>query len=102
MRASRRYEVFSLLRTPCGLGGRGSSPLPHPKTLPCSVFFDENPHVEQGAIIARERLGAVSMRIQADPRERGRQRFASPSLTLRQKHRIRAAQQRATASAPPS
>jgi len=80
----------------------GSSPLPHPKTLPCSVFFDENPHVEQGAIIARERLGAVSMRIQADPRERGRQRFASPSLTLRQKHRIRAAQQRATASAPPS
>jgi hypothetical protein len=69
----------------------GSSPLAHPKTLPCSVFFDENPHVEQGAIVAHKRLGAVLMQIQADQRERDRQRLASLNLTLRQKHRIRAA-----------
>jgi hypothetical protein len=46
----------------------------------------------QGAIFAHERLGAVLMQIQADQRERDRQRPASPMLTLRQKHRIRAAQ----------
>jgi hypothetical protein len=72
------------------------------KILPCRVFFDKHPHVEQGAIVAHKRPGAVLMQIQADQRERDRQRLASPSLTLRQKHRIRAAQQRATASASPS
>jgi len=42
------------------------------------------------------------MQIQAEQRERDRQRLASPNLTLWQNRRIRAAQQRATASAPPS
>lgn len=71
------------------------------KVLPCRVFFDKNPHVEQGAIVAHKRLGAVLMQIQAGQRERDRKRLASPTLTLRQKHRIRAAQERASAAAPP-
>ena len=68
--------------------------------LPCRVFFDKNPHVSQGAIIANKRLGAVLAQIQADQQERDRQRMASPKLTLRQKERIRAAQARANAPAP--
>jgi len=72
------------------------------RILPCRVFFDKHPHALQGASVAHNRLGAVLMQIQADQRERDRQRLASPSLTLRQKERIRAAQQRASASALPS
>jgi hypothetical protein len=68
--------------------------------LPCRVFFDKNPHVSQGAIIANKRLGAVLAQIQADQRERDRQRMASPKFTLRQKERVRAAQARADAPAP--
>ena len=68
--------------------------------LPCRAFFDKNPHVEQGAIVAHKRLGAVLTKIQADQRERDHRRLASPSLTLRQKDRIRAAQTRAEAAAP--
>jgi hypothetical protein len=68
--------------------------------LLCRVFFDQDPHVSQGAIVANKRLGAVLTQIQADQRERDRQRLASPKLTLRQKERIRAAQARAAAAAP--
>jgi hypothetical protein len=67
------------------------------KILPCRVFFDKDPHVDPGAIVAHKRLGAVLTKIQADQRERDRQRLASPSLTLRQKDRIRAAQAHAAA-----
>lgn len=38
------------------------------KALPCRVFFDKNPHVEQGAIVAHKRLGAALVQIQADQR----------------------------------
>ena len=48
---------------------------------------------------ARSRTCATRSPRQADPRERDRKRLASPKLTLRRKHRVRAAQQRATASA---
>jgi len=68
--------------------------------LPCSVFFDKDPHVSQGAIVANKRLSAALIQIQADQRERDRQRLASPKLTLRQKARIRADQERADASLP--
>jgi hypothetical protein len=69
--------------------------------LPCSVFFDKDPHVSQGAIVANKRLSAVLIQIQADQRERDRQRLASKKLTLRQKARIRADQDRANAPSPP-
>jgi hypothetical protein len=68
------------------------------KILPCRVFFDKDPHVDQGAIVAHKRLGAVLTKIQADQRERDRQRLSRGSkLTLRQKERIRAAQAHAAA-----
>jgi len=70
------------------------------KQLPCRVFFDKNPCVEQGAIVDNKRLGAVLSQIRADQRERDRQRLARPNLTLRQKARIRAAQEQAGAQAP--
>ena len=68
--------------------------------LPCSVFLDPEPRVQQGDIVANKRLSAVLTQIQADQRERDRQRLASPKLTLRQKERIRAAHARADAAAP--
>jgi hypothetical protein len=67
------------------------------KPLPCRVFFDKDPQISQGAIVANKRLGAVLTQIQAEQRERDRQRLASPKLTLRQKQRIRATQARADA-----
>ena len=68
------------------------------KILPCGVFFDKDPHVDQAAIVAHKRLGAVLTKIQADQRERDRQRLSRGSnLTLRQKERIRAAQAHAAA-----
>ena len=70
------------------------------KSLPYRVFFDKEPHVSQGDIVANKRLGAVLAQIQADQRERDRQRLANPKLTLRQKERIRAAQGRADLAAP--
>jgi len=69
------------------------------KRLPCRVFFDKNPHVTQGAIVADKRLGAVLSKIRRDQQERDRQRLASRRLTIRQKNRIRAAMTRADASA---
>jgi len=68
--------------------------------LPCRVFFDKDPCVQQGAIVANKRLGAVLSQIRADQQERDRQRLASRNLTLRQKTRIRAARERADATAP--
>lgn len=67
--------------------------------LPCRLFYDQDPHVTQGAIVANKRLGAVLTQIQAEQRERDRQRLARASLTLRQKDRIRAAQTRAGVAA---
>ena len=68
------------------------------KPLPCSVFFDKNPHVAQGAIVANKRLGAVLSKIQRDQQERDRQRLARRTLTLRQKNQIRAAAAQADAA----
>ena len=68
--------------------------------LTCRVFFDKEPRVQPGAIVANKRLGAVLAQIRADQQERDRQRLAHPKLTLRQKDRIRAARERADASAP--
>jgi hypothetical protein len=68
--------------------------------LPCRVFVDPEPRVQQGDIVANERLGAVLAQIQRDQQERDRKRLASRSLTLRQKERIRATQARAEAAAP--
>jgi transposase len=68
--------------------------------LPCRVFLDKVPRVEQAAIVANKRLGAVLSQIRADQQERDRKRLAHPKLTLRQKARIRAARERADATAP--
>ncbi len=70
------------------------------KLLPFRVFFDKDPCVQPGAIVANKRLGAVLSQIRADQQERDRQRLAHPKLTLRQKDRIRAAWERADATAP--
>jgi transposase len=69
--------------------------------LPCSVFFDKNPRVTQGAIVANKRLGVVLSTIQRDQQERDRQRLARRSLTNRQKTRIRSAAARADAAGSP-
>jgi transposase len=71
------------------------------KLLPCRVFFDKDPCVQPGAIVANKRLGAVLSQIRAGQQERDRQRLAHPKLTLRQKDRIRAARKRADATASP-
>jgi transposase len=68
--------------------------------LPCSVFLDPEPRVQQGDIVANKRLGAALAQIREAQQERDRQRLTSPKLTLRQKERIRAAQARAEAAAP--
>jgi transposase len=68
--------------------------------LPCRVFVDPEPRVRQADIVANKRLGAVLAQIQADQQERDRQRLAGRNLTLRQKARIRAARERAGATAP--
>jgi len=68
------------------------------KRLPCRVFFDKDPCVQQGAIVANKRLGAVLSKIRVDQQERDRQRLARRALTLRQKDRIRTAAARANAS----
>ncbi len=68
------------------------------KRLPCQAFFDKNPHVTQGAIVADKRLGVVLSKIRRDQQERDRQRLASRRLTIRQKNRIRGAMTRADAS----
>jgi ribosomal protein L15E len=77
-----------------------ASSLAHERPSPCRVIFYKDPHAEQGALVANKRLSAVLTRIQADQQERDRQRLASPNLTLRQKDRIRAAQERAEESHP--
>ena len=64
------------------------------RVLPYTLF-DKNPHVTQGAIVDNKRLGAVLAFIQQGQAERDRQRLASKKLTLRQKERLRLAQQRA-------
>jgi len=61
------------------------------RLLRCKIFFDKNPSVQQGAIVANKRLGAVLTQIRNDQRERDRQRLASRNLTIRQKSRIRRA-----------
>jgi transposase len=66
--------------------------------LPCRVFFDKVPCVQQGAIVANKRLGAVLSKIRIDQQERDRQRLARRTLTLRQKNQIRAAAAQADAA----
>ena len=69
------------------------------KPLLCRVFFDKNPHVTQGSIVADKRLGAVLSQIRKNQQERDHKRLASRRLTNRQKERIRAAITRADADA---
>ena len=66
--------------------------------LSCRVFFDKVPCVQQGAIVANKRLGAVLSKIRIDQQERDRQRLARRTLTLRQKNQIRAAAAQADAA----
>jgi hypothetical protein len=61
--------------------------------------FDEQRRVIQGDIVSNKRLGDVLSKIQANQRKRDEEHLASPSITLRQKQRIREA--RALADAPP-
>jgi hypothetical protein len=68
--------------------------------LSCSVFIDREPRVQQADIVANKRLSAVPAQIQQDQQERDRQGLASRNLTLRRKARIRAARERANATAP--
>jgi len=68
------------------------------KPLPSRVFFDKDPCVQQGAIVANKRLSATLTKIQRDQQERDRQRLARRSLTIRQKNRIRDAAARADAA----
>ena len=70
------------------------------QSLPCQVFFDQAPRVQQGAVVANKRLGAVLSQIRSDQQARDRQRLANRNVTLRQKDRIRAAIARAAASDP--
>ena len=72
------------------------------KRLPYSVF-DKNPHVGQGAIVENKRLGVALAVIQTLQTERDEKRLAKKGLTLRQKERIRLAQEKAKAraAAPP-
>ena len=67
---------------------------------PCQVFFDKTPQVQQSAVVANKRLGAVLGKIRSDQQERDRQRLANRNVTLRQKDRIRVAIARAAASDP--
>ena len=69
-------------------------------SLPCQVFFDKTPRVQQSAVVANKRLGAVLGKIRSDQQERDRQRLANRNVTLRQKDRIRVAIARAAASDP--
>jgi len=71
------------------------------KLLPCRVFFDKDPCVRQGAIVANKRLSAALIKVRSDQRERDRRRLANPRVTIRQKDRIRAAIARADAAGPP-
>ena len=68
--------------------------------LPCRVFFDKDPCVQQGAIVANKRLGAALIKVRSDQQERDRRRLASQRLSVRQKNRIRAAAERAGALGP--
>ncbi len=71
------------------------------KPLPCRVFVDKDPCVQQGAIVSNKRLSAVLSKIRRDQQERDRQRLANRRLTIRQKNRIRDAVARADASGSP-
>jgi hypothetical protein len=63
--------------------------------LPCRAFWDHHSQVQQGAIVENKRLGAVLAQIRLQQQERDRERLANPKLSLRQKERIRQAQQTA-------
>ena len=66
--------------------------------LPCRVFFDKEPSVQDADIVANKRLGAALARIQKEQQARDRRRLANPKLTLRQKARIRASRKGAEAA----
>ena len=70
-------------------------------SLPCRVFFDKDPRVQPAAIVANKRLGAVLSQIRSDQQARDHQRLANRNVTLRQKHRIRAAIANAAGADPP-
>ena len=68
--------------------------------LPTGSSSIQVPRVQQRAVVANKRLGAVLSQIRSDQQERDRQRLANRNVTLRQKDRIRAAIARAAASDP--
>ncbi len=63
--------------------------------LPARIFHDKNPHVRQGVIVENKRLAAVLTKIRDDQRERDSRWLASHRVSLRDKERIREAQDRA-------
>jgi hypothetical protein len=69
------------------------------RSLPFRAFHKLR-RVTQADIVSNKRLGAVLAKIQADQRERDRQRLCSPRVTVREKRQIRAA--RARTGAPPN
>jgi hypothetical protein len=70
------------------------------RSLPLRAFHKLR-RVTQADIVSSKRLGAVLAKIQADQRERDRQRLSSPKITLREKRQIRAARARADAPSNP-
>lgn len=68
-------------------------------SLPYSVL-DQQPYVDSGQVVENKRLGAVLSLIQAGQAKRDEQRLASRKLTIRQKDRLREAQQRAQSGYP--
>jgi hypothetical protein len=69
------------------------------RQLPYSIF-DQNPSVNQGAVVENKRLGEVLSTIQVAQAKRDRARLASKGLTKREKGRISAA--RAAAGVAPT
>jgi transposase len=99
-----RPETFALAGKRCRVHEHedGRIELHHAgQRLPCRVFFDKQPRVAQGAVVANKRLGAVLSKIRSDQQERDRRRLSKRSLTIRQKDRIRVAMTRADAAGPP-
>jgi hypothetical protein len=63
--------------------------------LPARVFHEKNPHVRQGAIVENKRLATVLSKIRDDQRARDTRWLASHRVSLRDKEKIREAQDRA-------
>jgi hypothetical protein len=67
------------------------------RLLPCEIYFDKDPNVQQGAIVTNKRLGAALAKIRSNQQERDRQRLANRYFSVRQKKQIRKARKQADA-----